>query len=129
METGIVVRDLEVTTRFYRDGLGLAHIRDEVTPFGLLRRFKCGNAGIKLMKLDEPPNESNPGGGLGAAVTGLRWISIPVDDIEEVLKRCEETGARIVQPIYEWSPTVKLMTVEDPEGNCWIEVAQIDGEY
>lgn len=124
LEVGIAVRDLDEATHFYQDGIGLPHVSDEDTPFGFLRKFACGPGFFKLMKLKEPPTESNPPGGLQTLSTGLRWFSIVVDDIDGLFERCKARGGRVVEPIYDWSPTLKFGILEDPEGSCWIEVAQ-----
>ena len=124
LQVGVVVRDLEKTTRFYQEGLGLPHVRDYAAPIGLMRFFACGDAMIKLMQLKDAPTTANPPGGIRGGSTGLRWLTVLVSDIEEVFRRCEVAGARVVQPIFEWQPGAKLMILEDPEGNCWVEVSE-----
>lgn len=56
----------------------------------------------------------------------MRRLSVVVHDIETRLERCLETGGKVVTPIREWSPTVKMMILEDPESSCWREIASID---
>jgi catechol 2,3-dioxygenase-like lactoylglutathione lyase family enzyme len=124
LEVGIIVRDLETMTQFYGDGLGLPHVADYTLPFGLMRRFACGDGIVKLVQLDDAPTVSNPPGGVHGGSTGLRWFTLGVGDIEEVFRRCEAAGGRVVQPIEEWRPGSKLMILEDPEGNCWIEISE-----
>jgi predicted enzyme related to lactoylglutathione lyase len=124
LEVGIVVRDLEAVTPFYRDGLGLPHVVDLPLGFGLMRRFACGDGIVKIVQLDDAPHTSNPPDGVLGGCTGARWFSVRVDDIEEALTRCEAAGARVVQPIQEWRNGSKLLIVEDPEGNCWVEVLE-----
>jgi catechol 2,3-dioxygenase-like lactoylglutathione lyase family enzyme len=122
-EIGIIVRDLEATTSFYRDGLGLPHLEDFDGPAGFQRRFACGDGAIlKLMRLpDAPPTHVHPGGIFGGA-NGVRWITIAVDDIEAVFRRCEETGGTVPVALHEWSPGNQAGVVEDPEGNVWVEL-------
>jgi predicted enzyme related to lactoylglutathione lyase len=122
LEVGVVVRDLESTTPFYRDGLGLAHVNDLTIPIGVVRRFACGDGIVVLVQLDEEATLSNPPGGVMGGCTGARWFSLRVDDLEEVLKRCEAAGARVVEPIQTYGSDTKLMILEDPEGNCWVQV-------
>jgi predicted enzyme related to lactoylglutathione lyase len=125
LQVGIVVRDIEAMTPFYRDGLGLEHLSDSSHEIGLMRRFACGDDGIvKLLQLADPPTASNPAGGIRGSSTGLRWLTVRVPNIEETLSRCEAAGAKVVSPIEEWRPGSKLMILEDPEGNCWVEVAE-----
>jgi predicted enzyme related to lactoylglutathione lyase len=135
LEVGIVVRDLEAVTPFYRDGLGLRHIMDLRMPFdeahavhnprrGINRRLAYGANVVKLLQYDEPPTTANPPGGT-FGIAGLRYISLLAHDLDEVLGRCVEAGGRVVIPVQEiqgiTGPT-KYMVVEDPEGNCWVEV-------
>jgi predicted enzyme related to lactoylglutathione lyase len=124
VEIGIVVRDLEGSTPFYQDGLGLSHLADVTTPFGLLRRFACGDGVVKLMQLDEQPSKSNPPGGISGKSTGLRWFSVTTDDIHTVLEGCQATGGKVVWPVQELGQGLKVLLVEDPEANCWIEVVE-----
>jgi predicted enzyme related to lactoylglutathione lyase len=124
LEIGIVVRDLESTTAFYRDGLGLAHLEDVATPLGLLRRFTCGDGVLKLMRLDELPRTANPPGGITGRATGLRWFSVTVDDIDQALDRCVGAGGSVVWPVQTLDRGSKILVIEDPESNCWIEVVQ-----
>jgi catechol 2,3-dioxygenase-like lactoylglutathione lyase family enzyme len=123
-EIGFILRDIEASTPFYRDGLGLQHLEDFDGPAGLQRRFRCGDGAIlKLMKLPEPPTiPAHPGGIFGGAV-GVRWITLAVDDIDEVVARCVAAGGSVGFPITEWAPGRKAACVEDPEGSCWIELS------
>jgi predicted enzyme related to lactoylglutathione lyase len=125
LQVGIVVRDIEAMTLFYRDGLGLAHVDDLSPAIGQMRFFACGGDGlVKLLQLADPPTTSNPPGGIYGSSTGMRWFTVRVPDIEGVLRRCEALGAKVVRPIEEWTPGSKVMILEDPEGNCWVEVAE-----
>jgi catechol 2,3-dioxygenase-like lactoylglutathione lyase family enzyme len=125
LQVGIVVSDLEATTRFYRDGLGLPVVADNPTPIGVMRFFSCGGDGtVKLLQPAEAPAGSNPPGGILGGSTGLRWFTVRVTGIEDVVLRCEATGGRVVRPVEEWRPGAKIAIVEDPEGSCWVEVAE-----
>jgi catechol 2,3-dioxygenase-like lactoylglutathione lyase family enzyme len=124
LEVGIVVRDLEATTSFYGDALGLKHVADLPLPLGLQRRFACGGGIVKLMQLDTAPTTSNPPGGITGGSTGLRWFTFKVTNIEEVVDRCLAAGGRVASPLVEWQPGRKVVVVEDPEGSCWIELSE-----
>ena len=127
LQVGVVVRDLEETTPFYRDGLGLAHEADLPLPFGIQRRFACGHGVVKLLQPTEPPTMSNPPGGIKGGTIGLRWFSVRVTGIEEVVRRCVATGGVVVAPVEEWQPGLKVAMLEDPEHSCWIEVFERKG--
>ena len=123
LEVGIVVRDLQAVTPFYQDGLGLAHIVDLDLPMGLMRRFTCGTGILKLMQLTDAPTSANPPGGMTGGSTGLRWFSFRVRDLEEVSRRCVAAGGRVAWPLEEWG-SLRVMILEDPEANCWVEIAE-----
>ena len=123
LEVGIVVRNLEATTRFYRDGLGLRHVADLPLPLGLQRRFACGGGILKLMQLSEAPTMANPPGGLRGGSTGLRWFSFRVSGIEKVIERCLAAGGSVASPLETWRD-LKVVVLEDPEGSCWVELTE-----
>jgi predicted enzyme related to lactoylglutathione lyase len=116
------VRDLDAVTPFYRDGLGLVHVRDAVLPHGTQRRFACGGGVLKLLQPKQAPTGSNPPGHKDSA-TGLRWFTLRVSGIEQVIERCVALGGRVVQPLADWG-TAMIVLVEDPAGSCWIELAE-----
>jgi predicted enzyme related to lactoylglutathione lyase len=122
LQVGIIVGDLELTTPFYRDGLGLSHVADVPLPYGLMRQFACGDAIVKIAQPNEAPSDVNPPGGILAGVRGLRWFTLMVDHIEEVVARCEAAGGSVQAPIIEFVPGLKVGVVEDPEGNCAVEL-------
>jgi catechol 2,3-dioxygenase-like lactoylglutathione lyase family enzyme len=135
LEVGIVVRDAEALTPFYRDGLGMTRLDDYTIPRdaahassftrrGFSRRFAYGDNIVKLLQFEDPPTTSNPPGGSTAACTGLRYFTIYADDIEDVLRRCLHAGGRVVIPIQELAGGTKFMVLEDPEGSCWVDVTQ-----
>jgi catechol 2,3-dioxygenase-like lactoylglutathione lyase family enzyme len=124
-EIGVVVRDVEVSTPFYRDGLALVHIQDVIGPRGLQRRFACGTAVIKLLQTDTAPSTTNPPGGMDGGATGLRWITIPVDDLDATVARCVALGAKVLAPITEYRPGHRAAGIEDPDG-VFVEVLPRD---
>ena len=123
LEIGIVVRDLEAVTPFYRDGLGLTHLGDRTTKLGLNRRFAWGDAVIVVMELDDPPTGVHPPHGTAGKATGVRFLVFREDELEleEVLERCEAAGGRAYAPIKEIGDW-RLLILEDPEATCHVEV-------
>jgi predicted enzyme related to lactoylglutathione lyase len=122
IEVGIVVGDLDAVTPFYRDGVGLSELGDIRTGLGRLRRFACGKSVIALQELDKGPTSHNLPGGAPAGSTGMRWLVIRVDDINEVFERCKSVGGRVINPPRDFPGDVQLAIVEDPEGNCYVEL-------
>jgi catechol 2,3-dioxygenase-like lactoylglutathione lyase family enzyme len=115
-EIGIVVRDLEAMTRFYRDGVGLVPVGDLVLEGGRMRRFGCAGGVIKLLRMDGPPEASSPSGGVTSA-TGLRYLTIAVDDIDRAVQSCIDAGGAIDYPMQRASTGTVFTILHDPEGN------------
>ena len=120
IEVGIVVRDLATTAAFYGDVLGLEHIGDLEVPVGSMKRFGRGDAVVKLFQLHETPALANPPGGSRGG-TGLRYLTVQVDDVEQRVQRCLAAGYAVPVPTFEHEPGVPVAIIEDPEGN-WIEL-------
>jgi predicted enzyme related to lactoylglutathione lyase len=127
MQVGIVVRDLEAMTPFYRDAIGLPHVTDLTVPFGRMRMFSCGDGRLKLLQLNDAPDKDNPPDGIYGASTGLRWVTVAVTDIEKVIERCEALGGTASQPLVEFQPGKFVAIVEDPEASCWVELVENRG--
>ena len=121
---GIVVRDLEAMTPFYQAVIGVDEFREFRPSNGLIRLFACGEGFVKVMQLDEPPTTSNPPGGNEGGSTGLRWFTFTRDDIEGVVERALAAGAKVAHPLQEYRPGARYAILEDPEGNCWVEILE-----
>jgi catechol 2,3-dioxygenase-like lactoylglutathione lyase family enzyme len=123
VEVGIVVRDADAMTAFYRDLLGLEYVGDLDFPGGSMRRYAHGDAVVKLVTTGEPPTLTNPPNGPAGGASGLRYLSLLVDDVEATVKRCLDAGHSVPVPTFEFEPGIFVALVEDPEGN-WVELAQ-----
>lgn len=123
IDIGIVVRDAEAALHFYRDVLGFEHVGEMAMPGGgNMQRLMCGTSMVKLVSHGTAPEASNPKGGLNKA-TGVRYWTISVSNIDEIVKACEEAGNKIAVPITEIRPGVTIAMVVDPDGN-WVEFLQ-----
>jgi catechol 2,3-dioxygenase-like lactoylglutathione lyase family enzyme len=116
IEVGIVVRDLDAAAAFYRDVLGLEYIGELEVPVGIIKRFAKGDAVVKLFRLHETPALANPPGGSRGG-TGLRYLTVQVDDVERRVERCVAAGCAVAVPTFEFEPGRLVAVVEDPEGN------------
>ena len=122
IDLGIVTADLERMTHFYRDVVGLADRGGgptRSTPGGTVRNLSCGDSVIKLIQYGEVPRAVAPPGPVNAS-TGYRYWTITVTDLSDVMAACAADGRRVVVPVKEVSPGVRVAIVEDPDGN-WIE--------
>jgi predicted enzyme related to lactoylglutathione lyase len=117
IDIGIVVRDIDATLPFYRDTLGLKLAIDFDLPGGShMWQFRAGPCQVKLVTHKNTPAQANPPGGSNGG-TGLRYLTINVDDIDAAVAACEAAGANIPLPILELMPGIRIAMVEDPEGN------------
>jgi catechol 2,3-dioxygenase-like lactoylglutathione lyase family enzyme len=120
IDLGIVVRDAEKALKFYRDTLGFEHVATTPMPGMTMERLMCGSSMIKVVTPNKMPEASAPGGGIQGA-TGYRYWTISVSNIEELAAACDAAGYKVVVPVREIRPRVRIAIVEDPEGN-WVEL-------
>lgn len=121
VEVGIVVSDLDEAVKFYGETLGLPYIGDMELPNAVMKRFAHGDAVIKLLGGHETkPDRSNAPGGPSAGVTGFRYLTLKVDDVNAMLERCTDAGCTVAVPLFEFRPGLHIAIVEDPDGN-WVE--------
>ncbi len=123
VQVGIVVNDLDAMVAFYEGALALHSIGDVDIPGGLMRRFRCGDGTVKLVRFDAGTTGANPPNGMLGGVAGMRYVSLNVGDVATTLARCEAAGYKVAVPLLEWRPGMPVAFVEDPEGN-WIELMQ-----
>ena len=124
IDLGIVITDSEQALAFYRDLLGFEHMGDTPMPIGgggTMHRLMCGDSLIKLVKLDTDPPASRTGGIVGA--TGMRYFTMQVTNLGEMMAACEAAGVPVAVPESEIRPGVSIGMVEDPDGN-WVEFVQ-----
>ena len=120
LDVGLVVRDADACLGFYRDVIGLGHIGTiDMGGGNSMEQLACGESVVKLLRLVETPPASNPPGGSPTA-TGLRYFTMFVDDLDDVIRRCAQAGAPTAFGPVEFMPGVRLVIVEDPDGN-WVE--------
>lgn len=121
IDLGIVISDSEKSLAFYRDLLGMEHVADTPMPIaggGTMHRLNCGDTLIKLVKLNTDP-KGDGSGGIPAA-TGMRYFTMIVSNLEEIMTDCESAGHKVAVPITEVRPGVTIGMIEDPDGN-WVE--------
>ena len=120
MQVGIVPRDLARSLAFYRDEIGLPFTAAlPVIEGRTLHLFDAGGGNIVKL-LEQPasapvPTEHAPAGPFQRA-TGVRWITLDVDDIDAVMARC--AGRPVQLPVTELRPGLRVSIVEDPDGNA-----------
>jgi len=126
VDIGIVVEDIAAQKRFYGELLGLAHMGDVPLPNGTLHIYACGSSLLKLYAI--PGARSPSASGEFGSQRGLAYITLNVENIEDVLAVLEKGGANILTPLSEFDAGVTLSEpvglvraryarADDPEGN------------
>lgn len=118
LDVGIVVADGEQMLAFYRDVLGFKHVLSRETgPGGTIHQLACGQSLIKLLEPPSQPGARHARGGTRAQ-TGLRYVTIYVSNIDELVPRLEAAGCHFPVPLKDSTGGGSRYTqVEDPEGN------------
>lgn len=125
IDLGIVISDSERSLAFYRDLLGFEHVADTPMPIaggGTMHRLNCGDTLLKLVKLNTTPAKTGDGGIAGA--TGLRYFTMIVSNLADIMAACEGAGVKVAVPVTEVRPGVTIGMVEDPDGN-WVEFVEM----
>ena len=123
IDLGIVTNNPEKMLAFYRDTLGLEQMPELSMPDGgTMYRLKCGSSIVKLVCRGTKPAAISPPGGIAAA-TGYRYWTVTIDNLEEMVKGCDDAGYKVVVPVNEFRPGVRISIIEDPDGN-WVEFVQ-----
>jgi catechol 2,3-dioxygenase-like lactoylglutathione lyase family enzyme len=86
----IATRDLEATTRFYIEGLGLKQVGKVNTPTSEGYYLSDGHVNLAILKFkyDDPATTEG-----GLRYTGLHHFGLEVDDMEAARAQIEKAGA------------------------------------
>lgn len=122
LDVGIVTTDSERMLTFYRDVLGFEAFEPVVFPgFGTIQRLAVGQSILRLFGPEKAPPAAGGANDSIYAAAGIRYITLVVDNLEEVVDACRSFGANVPRPVSEVRPGVRAATVQDPDGN-WIEI-------
>lgn len=116
VDLGIVVKDVEPMLHFYRDLLGLHYEGSNPVGDGMMHRLWAAESMIKIVAPEPRPTAPAAPGGLQGGL-GLRYFTISIEGIEELVDTLAAAGVKVVRPVTQWQPGVKIAVVEDPEGN------------
>lgn len=124
LDIGIVTAEGERMLDFYTRVLGLEPAGEvSFAGLGVVHKLRWGASQVKLLVLERPAAQRNPGGGFTAA-SGLRYCCFTVDDIDAVVGSCQQYGCAVIASVRELRPGVRAAMVEDPDGNA-IEFMQV----
>lgn len=116
IDLGILVRDIDACLKFYCDGLGLTKVAEIPFPGNrLMHRLQIGDTVLKLMQFQDGAPAAGPRG-MGAQA-GIRYFTIAVKNLPDVVKALEAKGLEFVVPLREARPGVWIAMLEDPDGN------------
>jgi catechol 2,3-dioxygenase-like lactoylglutathione lyase family enzyme len=115
LDAGIVVRDLDAALAFYRDLLGIpVEGTNPVPGGGTMHRLRVGESLLKLVHPVEAPAKGPGGNTFGHS--GIRYLTITVDDLDGLVAACEAAGhPAVLGPLQVGA--FRIAMVEDPEGN------------
>ncbi len=125
LDLGIITRDAAPMLAFYQQMLGLA--LESVIPMpsgGTMHRLRVGESILKIVQLDKSPAVDGVPGGIPAA-TGIRYFTLHISNLQNVVDGFDQGGYKIVVPIKTIRSGVSIAIVEDPDGN-WLELLQTD---
>jgi catechol 2,3-dioxygenase-like lactoylglutathione lyase family enzyme len=130
---GIIVEDLEAAKDFFLtlgmelmgDGEVSGDLPDRI--MGLqgthsslaMLKTPDGNANIELIKFHTPQPAAEAKEGLPDAspnVPGFRHVAFAVEDIEKMVAKLEQKGARLMGEIVNYEDAYKLCYLRGPEG-------------
>lgn len=113
IDVGIVVSDIDRSLAFYQTILGLEKVEEIEVWFGRFHRLRFGESFIKLVDPLEPPATNRP---KIEDQTGIRYLTFPVRNIDEICATCEQAGVPFEKHKFELRPGVFIAMVRDPDG-------------
>jgi predicted enzyme related to lactoylglutathione lyase len=121
IDLGIVAKDQDAMAAFYGDVLGFEE-KEMMKASGMrIRPFVCGDTVLKICSMkNQPDSEPAPGGPAGG--TGMRYFTMWVANLDEIVARAEAANATIAMKT-DIAPGFKMAMIEDPDGN-WLEFVQ-----
>ena len=134
--TGFVVKNVEESTAFYRDVVGLSLIRayermgtgiDQVVGYENAHLSAAildigGGHILELIQYVNPRSEDRPTEERN--VLGATHLALLVDDIHAMYARLAEKGGQVMNPPAELEPGRIACYLQDPHGN-WIELLEL----
>jgi predicted enzyme related to lactoylglutathione lyase len=116
LDAGIITSNGEKMLAFYHGVLGLP--QEPSIPFpglGTIHRLVCGNSILRIVASDNPVESVT--GGPFASRNGIRYLTINITNLDEVVADCKAFGSNIAVDIRDLRPGVRCCQVQDPDGN------------
>jgi hypothetical protein len=113
-EIGFVSRDRGLVD-FLVAVFALDELPTSEYPVGKLHRLASPGAVIKVMVPNERPKSADAVPFL--SVTGIRYLTMFVTDLDDVLERCTARAGTVVVEPFEFEPGTRIAIITDPDGN------------
>ncbi len=119
---GLTVSDVEKSRTFYGKVLGLTEQPTQELPNGGTKySFLAGPTVIKFWQAaPNTPKKTGPTQDL----TGIRYFTFMVKDVDAAQKLLIERGAKVMMPPTDFGRLARIMFISDPDGN-FIELAAL----
>jgi lactoylglutathione lyase len=125
LDVGLVTVNGELALRFYRDLLGFTEDGEVQFPgLGVVKRLRCGESIFRILVLEQAPAATASTDGF-AAQTGLRYITLTVGNLQEIVDAVSAAGFPVPVPPRPLRPGVRVAQIEDGQGTA-VELMQID---
>jgi catechol 2,3-dioxygenase-like lactoylglutathione lyase family enzyme len=124
LDVALVVRDHVASLAFYCDLLGFVNLRTirMLTLEAGMVQLGCGSSIVKLIQLDRDALPTPVTGSIDSA-RGYRYITLFIENLEQVVESCIENGYAVPASISHAGESMRFAIVADPDGN-WIELVQ-----
>ncbi|WP_070156948.1 VOC family protein [Sphingobium phenoxybenzoativorans] len=113
IDVGILVSDIDRSLAFYQTILGLEKVEEIEVWFGRFHRLRFGESFVKLVDPLVPAAANRP---KIEDQRGIRYLTFPVRNIDEICATCEQAGVPFEKHRLELRPGVFIAMVRDPDG-------------
>ncbi|MFI7195130.1 VOC family protein [Nocardia nova] len=116
IDIGIVTTNSDAMVDFYGNVIGFPPLSDVPMDGFLVKRFQVGDCVLKIVQFVEEPTGRAVVGALGDS-TGLRYWTVSVSNLDDILTAVEAAGQKVVEGPTEVRPGVSIAIVTDPDDN------------
>ena len=121
VQIGLVSADAALVD-FYAEVFGLERLSNADSATGTVYRLELPGTVLKIMVPNREPTATVPVNPFFAA-TGLRYVTLFVDDFSEVVERATAREVEFSFGPIEIGPDTRLAILQDPDGNT-LEVVE-----
>ena len=116
LDVGLVTENEAEAVRFYEGVLGFVHDFDVTfAGMGTVKRYNCGDSVFRIYVPEAKGAVANATGGL-AAQTGLRYLTLTVGNLDQLVAEVEKAGFPVVSAPRLLRPGMRNAVVEDGMG-------------